>query len=146
MSSSEDEVKFTPTLNLDTNTDNNETNLLHLKSKENYEAAYQNFKTWREKQLFITDESCLLAYFESLSEKYKPTTLWAQYSMLKSTISINEKIDIGSFKEVTPLLKLKSQGFQSKRSNPFKPNEIQEFIARAPDEIYLATKVKLFFF
>lgn len=142
MSSSEDDVKYMPPENLETSV-NLESPLLQLKSKENYDAAYQNFKNWRETKLLLTNENSIMEYFQLLSEKYKPTTLWAQYSMLKSTIGINEKIDISHFKTVSAFLKFKSQGFQSKRSNIFKAEEICEFIARAPDEFYLATKVCL---
>ncbi|XP_043484135.1 uncharacterized protein LOC122512403 [Leptopilina heterotoma] len=144
MSSSEDDVKYMPPENLEMETSVNlESPLLQLKSKENYDAAYQNFKNWRETKLYLTNENSIMEYFQLLSEKYKPTTLWAQYSMLKSTIGINEKIDISNFKTVSAFLKFKSQGFQSKRSNIFKAEEICEFIARAPDEFYLATKVCL---
>ena len=62
---------------------------LPSKSKEKYEKAYLDFGKWEKKEnTAVTSENVLIAYFKALLEKFKPTTLWATYSMLKSTISL----------------------------------------------------------
>lgn len=65
--------------------------------------------------------------------------------MLKRTININEKIDISKYERIAAFLKIKSQELQCKQSNVFKPEEISDFIRRAPDEFYLATKVDYYY-
>ncbi|KAK2574836.1 hypothetical protein KPH14_013018, partial [Odynerus spinipes] len=70
-------------------------NLLPAKSKNNYESAYDTFLIWKQAhKTKFTSESILMAYFSELAQKYKSSTLWSVYSMLKATIKINEKIDI----------------------------------------------------
>lgn len=117
------------------------TTLKELKSKEHYEAIYQLFKNWRQTNSLLTNEKTLLMYFEILGEKYKPTSLWSQYSMLKRTINIHENIDITGYNSILSFLKGKAQGYQCKKSTAFKVHEIENFIANAPDELYLASKV-----
>lgn len=59
-------------------------NLLPTKSKPIYDAAYQSFKDWKIKhKAKQSSENVLLTYFNELSKKYKPNTVWAQHSMLK---------------------------------------------------------------
>lgn len=61
-------------------------NLLPEKSKKLYLSAYTSFMAWREsKNINSFSESILLVYFSELATKYKPSTLWAHYSMLRST-------------------------------------------------------------
>lgn len=118
-------------------------NLLPEKSRKLYVSAYESFMQWRiSKKAQSFSESVLLVYFTELSGKYKPSTLWTNYSMLRSTISLNHGIDIEKYNKLKSLLKRKSEGFQPKKANTFSPEDIKKFIAKASDDKYLATKVK----
>ncbi|XP_048511125.1 uncharacterized protein LOC125502027 [Athalia rosae] len=120
--------------------------LLPDKSKEVYESAYKAYTDWRtSKGANSSSESVLLAYFDQMSQQYKPTTIWSLYSKLKSTINIREKVDISSYKTLSAFLKKQSRGFRSKKSSVFTSEEVQSFLTRAPDDKYLATKIVLIF-
>ena len=142
MSSSDSESQCTPPV-IQEVAESTARNLLPSKSKHLYEIAHQNFVKWRTEKNEITSENCLLVYFEEMSEKYKPTSLWTHYSMLKCMINVKENIDIGKFSAVTALLKNKSSGFQSKKASTLTTENVHQFLAEAPNEFYLATKVNL---
>lgn len=77
---------------------NTSADLLPDKSKKRYNHTYQNFMAWRaEHKVNSFSENVILAYFTELSEKFKASTLWAQYSMLKSTINLNNNINIEQY-------------------------------------------------
>lgn len=117
-------------------------NLLPDKSRKLYNTAYKTFMDWRsDKNASSFSENTLLAYFTELSKKYKSSTLWTQYSMLKSTLSINNSINIESYPKLRAFLKRKSEGYEAKKAKTFTADELNKFIQEAPDEIYLATKV-----
>lgn len=81
-------------------------NLLPEKSKAQYENAYKQFKDWcSHKNVSKVSENVLLAYFEDKSKSVKSPTLWALYSMLKSTLNIKENIDVMKFLKLVPYLK-----------------------------------------
>jgi hypothetical protein len=59
--------------------------LLPEKSTDRYLQAYQNFIIWKtSKDANSFSENVFLAYFMELSQKYKSSSLWCYYSMLKS--------------------------------------------------------------
>lgn len=117
------------------------------KSKVQYESAYNTFSYWKKKSGKRTSsETVLMAYFDELSKKWKPSTLWSTYSMLKSTINIKEKINIGEYPLLTAFLKKQSAGFHSKKSSVFTAEDIQRYLNEAPDIDFLATKVNIFRF
>ncbi|XP_043465336.1 uncharacterized protein LOC122500461 [Leptopilina heterotoma] len=96
------------------------TNLLPPKSKEKYEL-----------------------YFNEMAKTKQPSTLWSQYSMLKSTLSVKNNININSYQKLIAFLKRKSNGFKSKKSNTLTAQEVEKFLNEAPDETYLSLKVAL---
>ncbi|KAJ6639008.1 hypothetical protein Bhyg_11747, partial [Pseudolycoriella hygida] len=89
----------------------------------------------------------VLAYFQELDAKknYKPTSLWAFYSMLKSTLRTFEDLDIGQYFQVKAFLKQKSSGFKSVRANVFTEEEIRKFVMEADDRQWLDVKVSCIF-
>ncbi|XP_051159761.1 uncharacterized protein LOC127280650 [Leptopilina boulardi] len=120
--------------------------LLPAISKEKYNNKYLAFKSWTEsKNVKTITENVMIPYFMELAEKYKPPTLWATYSMLKSTLKNNDNVNIAKFLKLTTFLKRKSEGYKSKKSKILSPENINTFLSEAPDEIYLATKVALIF-
>jgi hypothetical protein len=119
-------------------------NLIPQISKDKYKAAYNAFMDWRNKENTTSfSENVLLAYFGNISKKFKPTTLWSQYSMLRTMLNINNNVDISKFAKLRALLKRKSEGYSPKKSKVFSPEEVNMFINKAPDEIHLLTKVCL---
>ena len=75
-------------------------------------------------------------------KKWKPSTILCQYSLLKHTIKLREKIDCG-FHQSTTTLKNDLKGHQHKKANVFEASAVEKFLVDAPDEIYLATKVSI---
>ncbi|KAJ8910322.1 hypothetical protein NQ315_012328 [Exocentrus adspersus] len=73
--------------------------LLPAKSKEKYQKVYEKFCQWRiTKNVQKTDENVILAYFFEKAKALKASSLWSTYSMLKSTLQINENMDISQYK------------------------------------------------
>lgn len=77
-----------------------------------------------------------------MTEKYKSSTLWTHYSMLKSILNIKHNINIDTYTRLRALLRRQSEGYQPKKSEAFTEDEINRFFKEAPDDKYLATKVK----
>lgn len=120
-------------------------NLLPTKSKAIYNLAYDNFMQWREsKQIPSFSERLLLAYFNEMAERMKPSTLWSRYSMIKSVINNKHNINIGNYHQLLSLLKRKSEGFQSKKSKILTSENIRKFLNQAPDDQWPAVKVNVF--
>jgi hypothetical protein len=115
--------------------------LLPEKSKKKYMTAYEKFKEWRLKEEAPISENVLLAYFDMLKNKFKPSSLWSTHSMLKLTIKINDNVDITKFSKLFALLKRYSDGYVPTKSKILNNDDIQNFLNTAPDNIYLATKV-----
>ncbi|XP_022913648.2 uncharacterized protein [Onthophagus taurus] len=117
---------------------------LPVKSQNLYEKRYKLFMTWcaSNKETHYS-ENVMLRYFMYLAKNCKPTTLWAVYSMLKSTLLIKNKIDIRLYTRVTAFLKQQNVGYKSKQSKVFTPQEILKFLREAPNERYLMWKVCL---
>ena len=117
-------------------------NLIPEKSKKFYELTYRKFMKWRErKQCRSFNEDVFGAYFGELAKDKKPSTLWAQYSMLRAMLVNKNNIDISKYLNLRAFLKRKSDGYHPKKSNTFSKEQIIKFINEAPDHVYLLTKV-----
>lgn len=117
-------------------------NLLPEKSQEKYKTVYKDFIDWCDnKKVKCFTENVLLAYFNKLSNKYKASSLWTFYSMLRSTLNINKGINIESYSKVRAFLKRQSEKHIAKKAKTFTSEQLNTFINEAPDEKYLATKV-----
>lgn len=120
-------------------------NLLPPNSKERYIKAYDEFIKWRsEKKVKSLSESVFISYFNELSKKLQPSTLWCLYSMLKTTMMTKHDLNLKDFSKLTAFLKRQSDGFKSKKSKVFTAEEVQKFLNDAPDEIYLVIKVRTY--
>ncbi|XP_063370766.1 uncharacterized protein LOC134659090 [Cydia amplana] len=115
-------------------------------TKKVYKKRYTKFMEWRKKENISSfSEKVLLAYFQYMSTKYAPSSLWAEYSMIKSTLKLYEKTDISRYGKLLRFLKQKSEGYKVKKSKTFTPSEIEMFIRKAPDEVFLMVKVAVIF-
>ncbi|XP_066139028.1 protein tramtrack, beta isoform-like isoform X10 [Euwallacea fornicatus] len=123
-----------------------ELNSLPEKSRKKYELVYKNFMDWCASKDFDTyTEDVVFKYFEDLAVTYSSSTMWVYYSMLRSTLIINNNINIEKYHKLRTFLKIKSKGYQGKKSKLFTQEEIDRFIFEAPDQTYLATKVAIIF-
>ena len=97
---------------------------------------------WKtEKHINGIPENVMLAYFGELAQKYSSSSLWTFYSMLRSTLNINNNIEIEKYSKLRAFLKRKSHGFQAKKSKILNQQEIKSFLKDAPDQVYLDIKV-----
>ena len=55
--------------------------------------------------VLLISENVLKAFFKQLSEKYKRSTLWSKWSLLKSIINLREGIDITEYQQLQAFLK-----------------------------------------
>ncbi|KAJ8984396.1 hypothetical protein NQ317_003979, partial [Molorchus minor] len=119
-------------------------NLLPTKSRSLYDIAYNRFKKWcAEKNVQVYSENVLLAYFSENAKNYKSSTLWAQYSMVKSCLIISDNIDISKFPKLIAFLKRTGDGYQAKKSKILTKSEIDRFLSSADDKEFLMIKVGL---
>lgn len=116
--------------------------LLPSKSKEKYESAYAKFMDYRQqKRVQSFSENVVMSYFAELSKKYKSSTLWSTYSMLRSMLAINHDIDLSKHLKLRAFLKRKSAGYIAKKSKILNEEQIDYFILNASDDTFLAAKV-----
>lgn len=143
MSSEEEDLTVSPNTLMEMNAQRVVQQILPPKSREKYLKVYDNFVNWRKEKLVTTfSESVLLSYFDELSKKLQPSTLWSIYSMLKATLQMKDNVNIQNYSKLTSLLKRLSSGHKSKKSKVLSANQVETFLNTAPDETYLATKVR----
>lgn len=115
------------------------------RSKIKYDHQYNSFIEWSSKRN-ITEytEPVLLQYFIDKSSSLKSSSLWAMYSMLRSTFIAKLNINIGNFKGLLGFLKQASFGYVSEKTKIFNRDEINRFLSQAPDnQTYLMYKVHI---
>lgn len=117
-------------------------NLLPIKSKEKYDKEFKRFNDWRQaKGIRGVDENIILAYFANLRKNFKISSLWSKYSMVRSTLSLYEGVDISKFSKVIAYLKAEGRTYTPKKAKVFEKNDIEKFLTDAPDNKYLMMKV-----
>ncbi|XP_063370647.1 uncharacterized protein LOC134658972 [Cydia amplana] len=120
--------------------------ILPEKSGHKYKKSYDSFMTWKsENNITSYSEDVLLKYYENLDSKFKPTTLWTEYSKLKSCLMFYNQIDISKYKKLTEFLKRKSNGFEAKKAKIFTKDQLEKFIIEASDQFFLHIKVAVIF-
>lgn len=124
-------------------------NLLPSKSKEKYLSVYHEFQGWMDKNnIKSCDESSVTVYFSYLKEEKKlmSSTLWSRWSMLKSTLSAYDDIDVGAFKKLKAYLKKLNKGYKPKKSKILYSEDLAKFCVEADNKIHLANKVSIFIY
>lgn len=112
------------------------------KSKERYLQKYEEFDAWKIRNNAIgISEKLLMAYFYTMSKNQKPTTLWATYSMMKSTIKLKHNVDISTYHQLCAFLKTNASGYRPEKANVFTESEIEQFLDQANDYDWLDVKV-----
>lgn len=116
-------------------------NLLPNKSRASYELAYARFLKWKDENSAKTvNEDVLIVYFEELSKKWKPTTLWSHWSKLRTTLNLRHNVNINHFQHLKSFMKNNSKGYKAKKSLVLTWSQAKEFL-KSDDNIYLALKV-----
>ena len=116
------------------------------KSRLIYQSRYEEFIIWKKANGTKSfDEKVFLAYFLNLSHKFKSSTLWSIFSMLKTICKMDNNIDIGNYKKLIAFIKKQHIGHVPKKAKIFTSTEIKKFITEAPDSTYLAIKVSISF-
>ncbi|KRT86793.1 hypothetical protein AMK59_1694 [Oryctes borbonicus] len=142
--SSDDESKFTFE---DTPLDFEETStskkqFLPQKSKLRYDKIYSIFKLWLKlKHTSKISENVTLAFFTEKSEIWNSSSLWTNYSMLKSSLMLYDNIDISKFSKLILFLKRSHTGYTPKKSKILEREDIVTFLREAPNEQFLMMKV-----
>lgn len=96
----DDPLELTQTENME-ETNVAGTEALPQKSCDRYLVAYDSFLLWKNKRKIKSfSENVFMAYFTDLSTKYKASTLWSTFSMLKSTMETKHDIDIKSYSKL----------------------------------------------
>lgn len=118
--------------------------ILPDKSKLRYEQCYNAFSKWNiVMKVHVITENVLLAYFKNMAEKNAPPTLWTIYSMLRTMINIKHGVNITDFHNVTAFIKNKNKGYVPCKAPVFSEEQILSFMTNAPNNMFLATKVRL---
>ena len=118
-------------------------NLLPSKSKKEYVKEYNAFKEWRKKQKTTSfAEPLMQVYFESLSKKFKPPTLWSKYSKIASVARAYDNVDMTNYTKLKAFLKGLNSTHVPKQAMVFTPEEITKFCNEAQDNSYLDMKVR----
>ncbi|XP_011299682.1 uncharacterized protein [Fopius arisanus] len=121
-------------------------NLLPTKSCLRYKLCYNKFIKWaKQNQSEEFTENAFLVYFHDQSKKLKASTLWSEWSMLKSVLDLSHNINLKTFQKLGAFLKKQSKGYRPKKSQIFLWDHIKTFLQDAPDSVYLAMKVILIF-
>ncbi|KAH0811327.1 hypothetical protein GEV33_011464 [Tenebrio molitor] len=95
-----------------------------------------------EKKRRRTDEKRYKEKVNKKSRKYKSSSLWEQYSMLKAALNVHENVDIRKYNKLTAFLK-RHVGYEAKKSLIFSRDEIDKFLLNAPDDTFLLIKVHI---
>ncbi|KAF5306435.1 hypothetical protein FQR65_LT07347 [Abscondita terminalis] len=118
--------------------------LLPVKSRSSYDKEHNIFLNWKSSNsVKLVNETVMLEYFQNLAKKYSPNTLWTKYSILKSSLIVNDNINISVYPRLVSFLKQKSKGYVPKKSKVLTGDQVVKFIKDAPNESYLMHKVVL---
>jgi len=111
--------------------------LLPEKSKPIYLKTYSLLKAWcAERNIQTISENTMLVYFQEHVKTKKASSLWAIYSMLKSTISLKENIDISKYFKLIAFLKRQNTTYKAKKSLVFTKLHINSFLENAWDGFF----------
>lgn len=109
--------------------------------------VYKKFNDWcTSKMIDKPTESDCMAYFVERANSVKPSSLWAEYSMINSSLVGEKGVDLKQFSSLTEFMKRQALGYQSQRkcSKLFTKDQIIRFINEAPDDKYLMMKVNTY--
>lgn len=118
---------------------------LPLKSQKTYWSTYEIFNKWRLDKKLKISVNTMLAYFGEIAVKYKPSTLWSKYSMLRTTVENKHGVKLEEYRDLVNFLRSKSKGYVAKKSKVLSAEEVKTFLNDAPDKFYLSTKVHITF-
>lgn len=83
----------------------------------------------------------MLVYFHKLSTKFKPSSLWSKYLMVKSTLQKFYNVVMNKYNRLTAFLSKCSRGYEPNKSKTLETKDVEKFLSEAPDANYLSIKV-----
>lgn len=121
--------------------------IIPVKSRERYEKNFTEYSKWcAVKGVQHTSETVLLGYFAELSKKFKSSTLWSRYSMLRAVINIKQNIDISQYPKLRGFLKRQNTGYKAKKSNVLSEENVRTFLNTAPEEDLVIKVIFILFY
>lgn len=141
--SDDEDVKYIPDTSDEDGEESTPAHVLPALSMAKYNRVYEDFMKF--KGSAPVSEKVLLRYFNDRSEKSKPTSMWAYYSMLNSTLKSKDNINISTWTKLTDYLKKNSAGYKPVKAAVFTEEQIKKFLVDAPDEHWLDIKVVCIF-
>ena len=90
----------------------------------------------KEKAVQIYSEDVLMVYFTKLVKKVKLSSLCSQYSMLRSTLEIENGVNISKYSKLRTFLKRQNEGYTPKKAPVFTKEQVDRFLYRAPDNCF----------
>ena len=102
-------------------------------------------KSRAEKPSITVPKNHIMLLVYEKSKKFKASTLWSHYSMVKSKLILEKNLDIRKFLKLTAFLKRKNDGYSAKKSKTLDADQVQKFLTEASDEEYLLIKVRYLF-
>jgi site-specific recombinase XerD len=104
-------------------------------SRPTYESRIKDFSAYIEEDNARPLDDLIVTYFSRLRKTYSTSTLWTQYSVIKTYLNLTRKYDIK--KEVPQLPKLLKQWQkkeEKKKSSVFSKDQVESFLATAPND------------
>lgn len=120
--------------------------ILPDRSKHLYELTYNRFTKWKQdKNIIGITEDVILEYLYHLRTISAVSTLRSRITMIRSTIDINDDIDIFQYERVRLFWKKTSISARNNSTRKlikiFCLNDIEKFLRESPDNLYLLIKV-----
>lgn len=75
-----------------------------------YDRAYRSFKEWCQSKNADIAETLLLTFMEKSETLKSRVSLWSEYSVIKSNLSIEENTDVSKYLKLRAFLKRKNDG------------------------------------
>lgn len=116
------------------------------KSRKIYEKEYASFEEWLKENKIgeVINDTVMLAYFQDLSDKFAPNSLWTKFSMLRKQLIVKKKVkSTEKFGYLQEFLKQVGKGYNPKKSKVLSREQVLQFLKEAPNETYLLEKVAL---
>lgn len=120
--------------------------LLPKASRGRYEDVYKRLCEWCKSENITpnqVNDEILLAYMSEMAKQMKPNTLLSKFSIVRKCLQIKENIDASNFPKTIAFLRKQSTGYVPKKANVFTAEQINQFMVKAPDNLWLLDKVIL---
>ena len=105
--------------------------LIPKKSALRYETLFLQMQEWKRVNGLPENDytqDTLLVYFDEISKRYAPSTLWTHYSAIKKVLKVQKDVSIKGYENLQDLLKINSSGHVPKKSQASLLTFIKNFL------------------